>query len=179
MVRLPAEGARLLLRTIDSIVKFAQDFPIEFTAYCKPERFERVLKTLATTQVMVRTQLDRGDDPVTVPEEAALSLLDMEECISAAKDKRVDNTRLAFITLGGGSLAAWLTGFDPIATVASFAGVGFLLAKPFVESTQLAESDVFRQSLSGGAAETASPGWYVAYNGPGTLGTPRRKGPFC
>jgi len=146
---LTREGAELLQRTIDGIVEFAESYPIEFSAYCPADRFDGILPIIGRAQETITAQLlDEGRQNIIVPKDAALAVLDMEECISGAKDRRVTNTRLAFVTSVGGGIVASLVGLSIIKTVAVIAGIGFLVVKPIVEAEDLADTERFSQSLT-------------------------------
>ncbi len=87
------------------------------------------------------------------------ALMDIEECVSAAKSKRVDNVRYALMASVAGGVLAWVTGFSPLGAIASAVSVGLLVAKPFAESADREASGEFRQEvrLSGGSDSAKPP----------------------
>ena len=139
-ITLSADEARLFISTLDSIVEFAQTYPLEFQAFCDPVKFEAVLKTLARAEQRIRTDLAANAKFVRIEAAAMSAILDIEECLSAAKSARVDNSRTALFTSIGGGIIAGFLDLPMVATVATVAAVGILILGPSQKAGEAPEA---------------------------------------
>ena len=128
---LTPEEADLFLRTLDGIVAFAKDYPLEFQAFCNPEKFQGVIDVIAKAEGALRAQITSGTRERRIESDAVGALLDLEECVTGARDARLANARIALFTVVGGGIAASLLGLSALSTIGGITAIGILILGPF------------------------------------------------
>ena len=130
VLRLDRQEAELFVRSLGAIVEFAGSYPLEFHVFCSPSKFEGAIKIVSEAERTARKQLEEGRTSVAIRGDAPLALMDLQECVSGAKNERLENARAAIFTSAGGGILAAIAGFPTIATIASLLAVSFLVLTP-------------------------------------------------
>lgn len=139
-VLLSRDEADLMVRTAESAVAFAHDYPLEFGAYCPPAEWEPVLRRAASAVTAAERQIAERRDPVSVPRDGLFAIIDLEECVSAAKDKRLDSTKLALVISAGGALAQ-VIGLGWLSLPAYLASLAVTFGEPVMRFLKLKEPE--------------------------------------
>lgn len=172
-VPLSPEEAKLVVQVTENIVEFAKSYPIEFHAYCPTDRWQPSLVQIGTWTNEIKRQLNAGSRSVSVPADALFHLIDLEKCVSAARDARLSSAKLAFTFSAVGAIADIVFGLSWIGIPAYIAGLAVLFGRPLLARVQAEPQEPFRPTISG-----ALRGYWVEYVGPATAGRLRRAGPF-
>ena len=135
-ITLTVPEGKLFIRTLAAVVDFAESYPLDFQAFCNPETFKNVLMILGRAERDVEAQLKTNASVIRVSSLALPALLDLEECLSAAKTARVENSRVALFTSIGGGVLSSILGLSFLATVSSVAAISILVLGPFSKASQ-------------------------------------------
>lgn len=148
--------ADLLVRTVESIVSFARGFPLEFHSYCPVERWEPVLKRAGAAVQRIEAAAATPGGAVQVPADAVFAVLDLEECVSGAKDARLWSAKLAMIISAAGAAAETLLGIGWLGLPAYIASLALVIGRPLVEAKEKQPLEPF--APSGSPRPPAAPG---------------------
>lgn len=150
-VLLSKEEAGLLLQIARSVKAFAQDpqTAIEFQAYCPPERWKKTLEQVGTWAKEIERQIQAGALTIAVPAEAVFRLVDLEKCVSAAKDERLQSARWAFGLAAVGSIANFVFGVSWLGVPTYIAGLGILFGKPLLARLKADPDEPYRPAILG------------------------------
>ena len=143
-----AEG-QLLIKVVENIVTFAKDFPIEFTSYCPADRWQSALTQVGTWTQQIESQINAGAKNVSVPADAIFKLVDLEKCISAARDARLASARWAFGISAVAAISGSLLGWKWMSTPAYIAGLAILFGRPLMAKYYPEPQDPYQPSLAG------------------------------
>jgi hypothetical protein len=143
-----AEG-QLMVEVVEKIVSFKDGFPIEFISYCPPERWEKSLTQVGTWVHEIETQINAGKQQIAVPAEAVFRLVDLEKCISAARDARLDSARWAFGISAVAALGSSFLGWKWMSVPAYLAGLAILFGRPLMAKFYPEPQDPYQPILSG------------------------------
>lgn len=168
-VALSAVEAKLLISVVESLVSFASDYEVEYQAYCPPDRWKKSMEEVGTWSVEIDQELKGGATQVTIPADMILRLVDLEKCVSAARDARLSSSRWAFTLSAIGAIADFAFGITWLGVPMYIAGLGLLFGRPLYAKYQAKPLEPFAPALSG---------YWVEYVGPATAGLARRAGPF-
>jgi hypothetical protein len=144
----PEEG-RLIIHVVETIVSFAKDYPIEFNSYCPTDRWQEALTQVGTWTKEIERQLERGADTVMVPAQAVFRLVDLEKCVSAARDARLGSAKLAFTLSAAGAIADLVFGLSWIGVPAYIAGLAVLFGRPLMAKLRPEPQEPYKPSLLG------------------------------
>lgn len=156
-VTVSREEGELLIVVVENIVAFAQGFPIEFNSYCPPERWQKTLQQVGGWTQEIERQLSRGQDSVAVPAEAIFRLVDIERCISAARDARLAAAKLSFTISAVGAIGSTILGITWLGMPAYLAGLAILLGRPLLTKYYAEPQEPYKPSLAGGDGCEAEP----------------------
>lgn len=131
-VTITAQEGRLLLKVAQNVVQFAQDYPIEFQSYCPSEVWKRALEDTGTWTHEIDRQLQTGAQMVALPADSVFRMIDLEKCVSAARDARLGTAKTAFMISAGGAIADFVFGISWLGTVAYVTGLAILLGQPLL-----------------------------------------------
>jgi len=148
-VTLSRDEGELLVRVTENIVAFAQGFPIEFHSYCPTDRWQETLKQVGTWSHEIERQLDAGAQSVAVPAEAVLRLVDIEKCVSAARDARIGSAKTAFVLAAGGAIADIVFGLTWLGVPAYVAGLAVLFGRPLMAKLRPEPQEPYKPSIRG------------------------------
>jgi hypothetical protein len=151
-VTITREEGQLVIRIVEEIVNFAQAYPIEFHSYCPTDRWQESLTKVGTWSQEIEKQLRAGRDTVTIPADALLHLIDLEKCVSAARDARLDSSKTAFMLSAGGAIADIVFGLKWVGIPAYLGGLAILLGRPLMAKLTAEPQDPYKPALTGSCA---------------------------
>jgi len=122
--------AEMMVRIVEGVVDFAQNYPIEFHAYCPRERWMPVIEAAGKSVHLIESQLSTKAEVIVVPADYLLSVVDLNECISGAKDERLSSGKLALIISAAGMLGQSFLGIGYLATPAYIISLALILGTP-------------------------------------------------
>lgn len=147
----PEEG-RLMIAVVENIISFAKDFPIEFTSYCPTDRWQSALTKVGTWIQEIEAQLQAGKTSISVPAEALFHMVDLEKCVSAARDARLSASRWAFTISAGAGIVSTIFGISWLNIPAWIAGLAILFGRPLYARYQATPESPYAPALSGRGA---------------------------
>ncbi len=147
-VALSRAEAEMMVRVVEGVIKFSQDFPVEFLSYCPSDRWKPVLEKAGQGVHAMESQLSTNAQNILVSVETLTAIVDLEECASGARDKRLSAGKLALIIAAGGIFAQSFLGLTYVATPAYIAALAISLGKPLIES-QKEPVEPFKPSIRG------------------------------
>lgn len=131
-VTITADEGKLMLTVAQNIVQFSQDYAIEFQSYCPPESWQKALSDVGTWTHEIERQLGTGASQIVLPADVVFRLVDLEKCVSAARDARLDTARAAFTISAIGAVADFVFGISWLGTTAYVTGLALLLGRPLI-----------------------------------------------
>lgn len=143
------DEGQLMVLVYENIVAFKDNFPIEFISYCPPERWQKTIERAVGWTLEIERQLKEGKQSIVVPAEAVFRLVDLEKCISAAKDARLSSTKVAFTISAVAALGGTLFGLTWLSLPAYLAGLALILGRPLAAKLNPEPQDPYRPSLEG------------------------------
>lgn len=155
IVTLSHDEGVLLVKVLENIIAFAQNFPVEFHSYCPTDRWEKTLNQVGGWVKEVEKQTTAGPGPVNVPAEAVLRLVDLEKCVSAARDARLSAAKIAFSLSAAGVIADVVFGLRWVALPAYLTGLAILFGQPLRAKLSAEPQEPFRPML--GCGDGATP----------------------
>jgi len=180
-VSISRQEGDLLVRTVEAIVAFAKDFPLEFTSYCPMERWQPVLERVGKGVAEIERQLSTGAPYITVPADTVFSTVDLEECVTGARDARLSSAKTALILSAAGAAGQVLFGLTWLSLPIYIVSLAIVLGRPIMTRLAKQPAEPFRvgSGQGGGTPGMGSRGaFFIEYTGPRTLGAVRRAGPF-
>lgn len=153
---LSRDEGMLLVRVVENIIAFAKEYVVEFQSYCPPDRWQETLRHVGTWVHEIESQVKAGKMAVTVPAEMVFRTVDLEKCISAARDARLDSAKLAFMISAGGAIGSTILGLSWLGVPAYIAGLAILLGRPLIAKFRPEPQEPYRSSL-GEAVCVAAP----------------------
>jgi len=153
LVQVSREEGQLLIKVTENLVSFAQNYPVEFNSYCPPERWQAALTQVGTWTHEIERQLNAGAQSVAVPADAVFRLVDIEKCISSARDARLDGAKLAFTLSAVGTIANFVLGLTWITIPTYIAGLAILFGRPLMARLNPTPQEPYKPVLSGRSAK--------------------------
>lgn len=147
LVQISADEGALVIKTVENIVGFSQDFPIEFTSYCPTDRWQETLTQVGTWSHEIERQIKAGSSTVTVPAEAIFRLVDLEKCASAARESRLKAAKWAFGLSAAGTIANVVLGISWITVPTYIAGLAILFGGPLMARFSAVPEDPYKPSI--------------------------------
>ncbi len=158
-VSLSRAEAEMMVRIVESIVDFAQNFPVEFHAYCPRDRWLPALQDAGKSVHLIEAQLSRQDEIIMVPADLLFRVVDLDECVSGARDARLSSGKLALIISAAGMLGQTILGIGYLATPAYIISLALLLGRPAAAFVKEDPEHPFRpDTLSGCGRQRISLG---------------------
>lgn len=148
-VTISAEEGKLMLTVARNIVQFSQDYSIEFQSYCPPEAWQKALTDVGTWTHEIERQLGTGASQIVLPADVVFRMVDLEKCVSAARDARLDGARAAFTISAIGAVADFVFGISWLGTTAYVTGLVILLGRPLIAKFHPDPQSPFAPSLQG------------------------------
>lgn len=146
-VAVSANEARLIQKTVENVVSFAQEFPIEFHSYCPTERWQETLLQVGTWSKEIERNLNAGVQMMNIPAEMIFRLVDLEKCASAARESRVNAARWAFGLSAAGTIANVVLGIPWITVPTYLAGLAVLFGGPILAKTSAEPQDPYKPAI--------------------------------
>lgn len=138
-VGLSRSEAEMMVRIFTGVTKFAQDFPIEFFAYCPSKKWQAVIDKAANGVATMQNRLRTNVPVIYVPAETITAIIDLGECVSGARDARLSSGKLAMMIAAGGVIGQSVFGLKYLATPAYIIALILSLGKP---ATAFVKEDV-------------------------------------
>lgn len=148
-VALSREEGQLLIRVTENIIAFKDSYPIEFLSYCPPDRWQASATQVVTWTRQIERQIKDGAQVIAVPADAILRLVDLEKCISAARDARLSSAKLAFYLSAGGAIADIVFGLSWVSVPCYIAGLAILLGRPLLAKIKPEPEEPYKPALTG------------------------------
>lgn len=146
-ISVSADEGRLIIKTVENVIAFAQEFPIEFHSYCPTERWQETLTKVGTWSHEIERQLQAGAKTVNVPAEAVFRLVDLEKCTSAARESRLKAAKWAFGLSAAGTIANVVLGLSWVTVPTYLAGLGILFGGPLIARLSAEPQDPYKPSI--------------------------------
>jgi len=150
MVSLSREEAEMLVRVVESILDFAKGFPLEFHSYCPMKRWEPILKKVGDGVALIETQLASGVESVRIQADTFFATMDLEECVSGARDARLSSAKTALIISAAGAIGETVLGLSWLGIPAYIISLAIVLGKPLAEMTKDIPVEPFKVSTLSG-----------------------------
>lgn len=147
MVQITPDEGRLIVKTVENIVAFAQEFPIEFHSYCPVERWQNSLTQVGTWMHEIERQLEAKVQAINVPAESVFRLVDLEKCASAARESRLNAARWAFGLSAAGTIANVVLGLTWVTVPTYLAGLAILFGGPLVARLSAEPQEPYKPSI--------------------------------
>lgn len=119
-----------MVRVVEAIVKFAQDFPLEFSSYCPVERWQPVLDQVGTGMSKIESQLQQNTSYIQVPADLVFATTDLEECVTGARDARLSSAKIALTISAIAAGAQILLGIGWLSLPAYIISLAVVLGRP-------------------------------------------------
>lgn len=148
-VVLSAPEAKLVLSVVENVVSFASDYQVEYQAYCPTDRWKETMDEVGTWSHEIDAELKAGKSQVSVPAEMIFRLVDLEKCVSAARDARLSSSRWAFSLSAIGAIADFAFGLTWLGVPMYIAGLGLLFGRPLYAKYQATPSEPFAPAIAG------------------------------
>jgi hypothetical protein len=129
-VTITADEARLMLKVVENVVSFAKDNAIEFQSYCPPERWQKALEDVGTWNHEIERQVDAGNTQISLPADVVFRLIDLEKCVTYARDARISGAKLAFGISAVASIVDLVFGISWLGTVGYVTSLAIILGRP-------------------------------------------------
>jgi hypothetical protein len=149
LVQVSAAEGQLLIKITENIVSFSQSYPIEFLSYCPPDRWQKALTQVGTWTHEIERQIKSGSATVNVPADAVFQLLDLERCISAAKESRLSAAKWAFTLSAIGTIGNLVFGLTWLTIPAYLGGLALLFGGPLMAKVNPQPQEPYKPALSG------------------------------
>lgn len=148
-VTVTAEEGKLMIQVVENLISFAQDYPIEFHSYCPTDRWQAPLNDVGTWVHEIDRQITAGATLVSVPAHAVFEMVDLEKCVSAARDARLSSAKWAFTLSAIGAVADMVLGITWLGIPAYIGGLALLLGRPLIAKLSAEPQDPYKPSLAG------------------------------
>ena len=148
VVSISRQEGEMLVRVVESIVDFTRGFPLEFHSYCPMKRWEEVLRQVGDGVAQIETQLAAGSDTIRITAETLFATMDLEECVSGARDARLSSAKTALIVSAAGAVGETIFGWSWLGLPAYIISLAIVLGKPLTEYTKEFPAEPFRVGAS-------------------------------
>jgi len=171
--------AQMMVRIVSSILNFAKGFPLEFYAYCPPDRWKPVIEKVGAGVSQIEQQLATDTDQISVSADVLFAISDLEECVSGSKDARLSSAKTAMFISAGAAIGETFFGLSWLGLPAYIISLAIVLGRPLVERVKEVPAEPFRVDSSMGSIERRNENTvWVEYTGPSTGGAAKLAGPF-
>lgn len=151
-VTLTAEEAKLMIQVVENLISFAQGYPIEFHSYCPTDRWQKALNDVGTWVHEVERQITAGATMVSIPAHVVFEMVDLEKCVSAARDARLSSAKWAFTLSAIGAIADLVFGITWLGIPAYIGGLALILGRPLIAKYSAEPMEPYKPSLAGAQA---------------------------
>ena len=168
----------MIIRIVRSIIEFQSQFPLEFYAYCPPDRWKPVLEKVGAGVTSIERQLSTNATYISVNADALFALTDIEECVSGSRDARLSSAKTAMFISAGAAIGETLFGLSWLGLPAYIISLAIVLGRPLITRAKEVPAEPFRVDSMGLANTGHENTLWVEYTGPSTGGLSRKAGPF-
>lgn len=145
----PKEG-ELLIRVVDSIVAFSRSFPIEFHSYCPRERWDPILQKAGAGVAQIERQISERRPTIVTDTSTVTAVMDLEECVSAARDRRLSAAKAALMISAAGAIGEVALGLPWLGIPAYLISLALVLGQPLAEKVKDAAEEPFKPDVLSG-----------------------------
>lgn len=131
----PEQGEQIV-RTVEAIITFAEDNPIEFHSYCPPSRWASVLDEVGRMTQSIESQLAQSRTSIFVSSGSLLALFDIEECVTGARDEKLSASRKSLAVSAFGAVAGTLLGIKWLAIPSYLVAIAIAFGSPALAATK-------------------------------------------
>lgn len=143
-VSISRQEADLMVRVVEAIVQFAQDFPLEFSSYCPVERWQPVLDQVGSGMAKIESQLQQNTAYIQVPADLVFATTDLEECVTGARDARLSSAKIALTISALAAGAQILLGVGWLSLPAYIISLAVVLGRPLATRFKATPAEPFR-----------------------------------
>lgn len=151
----------MLVRIVAGLVEFMKSFPLEFYAYCPPDRWKPVLEKAAAGVSDIERQLATNSNQIAVAADVIFAVTDIEECVAGAKDARLSSARTAMFLSAGAAIGETLFGLSWLGLPAYIISLAIVLGRPLIARSKEFPAEPFRVD-SMGSTRRVSLGHHTA-----------------
>lgn len=158
MIWISPEEATMLVKVVEDIVAFMNSYPLEYSSYCPQDRWQKSLTEVNRWTGQIKKQADAGFRQISVSADAVLRLVDIEKCVTAARDARLRAVKTGFILSASGVVADVVFGLKWIGLGLYLAGLGVIFGTPLWAKLRPDSQEPFKPTMgscAGGPAEPA------------------------
>jgi len=141
--------AQLLVKVVEKIVAFKDSYQVEYISYCPEDRWQKTMTQVGSWSQEIGRQINSGAQQIAVPADMVMHLVDLEKCISAARDARLDSSRLAFGISAGAAIVSTFLGWKWVSIPAYIVGLGILFGRPLYAKYYPDPQDPYQPDLAG------------------------------
>lgn len=141
--------AKLLTQVVDNLVQFSKDYPVEFQSYCPTDKWTTTLNEVGTWNDELKKDLASGITSIPVPAEFVFRLVDLEKCVSAARDARLSSSQWAFTLSAIGAILDWVLGITWLGVPMYVGGLALLYGRPLYAKYLATPQDPYAPTLAG------------------------------
>lgn len=152
-VYLSREEADLVIRSVEEIITFANDNPLEFHAYCPPEDWQSVLDRVGRMTNVIEQH--RGGGVIAVPADGMLALFDLEECLIGVRDTKLSSLKTSLIVSSLAAIGGSLLGLGWLSLPAYLVSLGIVFGKPLLAAISGEKKEPFRVGDAGACPAAA------------------------
>lgn len=139
----------MVVRIVASIVEFEKGFPLEFYAYCPPDRWKSVLEKVAAGVSSLEKQLAAGAQQIAASADMLFAVTDIEECVSGSRDARLKSAKMAMFISAGAAIGETLFGLSWLGLPAYIISLAIVLGRPLIERAKEVPAEPFRVDSMG------------------------------
>jgi hypothetical protein len=147
------QEGEMVVRIVASIVAFTKSFPLEFYAYCPPDRWKPVLEKVAPGVADIEKQLAAGAKQIYVSADVLFAVTDLEECVSGSRDARLSSAKTAMFISAGAAIGETLFGLSWLGLPAYIISLAIVLGRPLVERAKEVPAEPFRVDSMGSSKD--------------------------
>lgn len=129
-VVLSKEEAEIVIRSVEDVIEFANENPIEFNAYCPPDDWKTTLERVGAMTAQIERH--RGGGPVTVPRDGLIALFDLQECLIGARDEKLSSVKTTLVVSAGAAVAGTILAIPWLSVPAYIVSLGIIFGKPLL-----------------------------------------------
>jgi hypothetical protein len=141
----------MVVRIVESVIGFMKDFPLEFYAYCPPDRWKPVLEKVGQGTADIERQLASGATQIRVSADMIFAVTDLEECVSGARDARLSSAKTAMFISAGAAIGETIFGLSWLGLPAYIISLAIVLGRPLITRAKEVPAEPFRVDSMGAA----------------------------
>lgn len=130
MVTLSKEEAEIVIRSVEDVIAFANENPIEFHAYCPPDDWKATLERVGAMTAAIERH--RGGGPVSVSRDGLVALFDLQECLIGARDEKLSSVKTTLVVSAGAAVAGTIFAIPWLSVPAYIVSLGIIFGKPLL-----------------------------------------------